>query len=156
MEVVARVSHERTAMTLMLILGAAAACGFLLLLMRCATFALPVVAGLGFAFYLRDLGFGWMAIIATGLLAGILAHALGRLLARGPAPLAVRLGVILLFVGAAAAAGFQAGAMLAGLADFDPCAQRGMSILIALITGYASWRDLLVPRRGIERPALHS
>lgn len=143
-------------MTLMLILGAVAAFYGLLLLFRCATFALPVFAGLGLAFTLRDHGFGWMVILAAGLLAGVSVHALGRHLARGSAPLAVRLGVILTFVGAAAAAGFQAGAALAVLADLDPWTQRGIAILPAFVTAYASWRDLLSPGGGIERPALRS
>jgi len=143
-------------MTLMLILGAVAAFYCLLLLFRCATYALPIFAGLGLAFTLRDQGFGWMVILASGLLAGVVVHALGRQLARGSAPLAVRLGVILIFVGAAAAAGFQAGAALAMLADLDPWTQRGISILTALATGYSGWRNLLSPGRALDRPALHS
>lgn len=143
-------------MTLMLILGAVAAFYGLLLLFRCATYALPLFAGLGLAFTLRDQGFGWMVILAVGLVAGVSVHALGRHLARGSAPLAVRLGVILTFVGAAAAAGFQAGAALAVLADVDLWTQRGLSILTAVVTGYASWRDLLSPGGAIERPVLHS
>ena len=143
-------------MTLMLILGAVAALYGLLLLFRCATYPLPVFAGLGLAFALRDHGFGWMAILASGLLVGVSVLALGRHLARGSAPLAVRLGVILIFVGTAAAAGFQAGAALAMLTDLDPWTQRCLSILTAVVTGYAGWRDLLSPGGGIERPALHS
>jgi len=143
-------------MTLMLILGAVAAFYCLLLLFRCATYALPIFAGLGLAFTLRDQGFGWMVILASGLLAGVAVHALGRHLARGSAPLAVRLGVILIFVGAAAAAGFQAGAALALLGDLDSWTQRGISILTAVVTGYASWRDLLTRGGRIERPTLHS
>ncbi len=143
-------------MTLMLVLGAVAAFYCLLLLFRCAILALPLFAGLGLAFTLRDLGFGWIVILAAGLLAGASVHALGRHLARGSAPLAVRLGVILTFVGAAAAAGFQAGAALAMLADLDPWTQRGLSVLTAFVTGYAGWRDLLSPGGGIEPQALHS
>ena len=143
-------------MTLMLILGAVAAFYGLLLLFRCATYALPVFAGLGLAFALRDQGFGWTVILAAGLLAGVSVHTLGRHLARGSAPLAVRLGVILMFVGAAAAAGFQAGAALAMLANFEPWMQCGISILTAFATGYAGWRDLLSPGGGIALPALHS
>jgi len=143
-------------MTLMLILGAVAAFYCLLLLFRCATLALPIFAGLGLALTLRNHGFGWILILAAGLLVFCTVHALGRHLARSSAPLAVRLGVILMFVGAAAAAGFQAGAALAVLADLDPWAQRGISILTAVVTGYASWRDLLTRGGRIERPALHS
>lgn len=143
-------------MTLMLILGAVAAFYCLLLLFRCATLALPVVAGLGLGLTLRDHGFGWIVILAAGLLGFFTVHALGRHLARSSAPLAVRLGVILTFVGAAAAAGFQAGAALAILADLDPWTQLGTSILTAFVIGYASWRDLLTRGGRIERPALHS
>ncbi|WP_447953190.1 hypothetical protein [Sphingopyxis chilensis] len=143
-------------MTLMLILGAVAAFYCLLLLFRCATLALPVVAGLGLALTLRDQGFGWIVILAAGLLGFFTVHALGRYLARSSAPLAVRLGVIVMFVSAAAAAGFQTGAALAVLGDVDPWTQRGISILTAVVTGYASWRDLLTRGGRIERPALHS
>jgi hypothetical protein len=66
------------------------------------------------------------------------------------------LGVILMFVGAAAAAGFQAGAALAVPADLDPWTQRGFSICTAFVIGYAGWRDLLSPGRAIERPAFHT
>ena len=142
-------------MTLMPILGAVAAFYCLLLLFRCATHALPVFAGLGLAFMLRDHGYSWLVILAAGLLAGVSVHALGRHLARSSAPLAVRLVVILTFVGAAAAAGFQAGAALAILADLDPWMQRGISILTAFVTGYSGWRNLLSPGGAIERSALH-
>lgn len=142
-------------MTLMLILGAVAAFYSLLLLFRCATYALPVFAGLGLAFMLRDHGFSWLAIVVAGLLAGVSVHALGWHLARSSAPLALRLGVILTFVGAAAATGFQAGTALAVLADLDPSTQRGISIVTAFATGYVDWRDLLSPGDGGERPPLH-
>lgn len=142
-------------MTLMLIFGAVAAFHCLLLLLRCAKLALPVFAGLGLAFTLRDLGFGWITIIAAGLLAGVGVHALGRQLARGTSPFAVRLCVILMFTGAAASAGYQAGAGLAMLAGLDPWKQHGCSILTALVTGFASWRDLLSRHGESERPALH-
>ncbi|MBE1527902.1 putative anti-sigma-YlaC factor YlaD [Sphingopyxis sp. OAS728] len=141
-------------MTPMLILGAVAAFYCLMLLFRCATFALPVFAGLGLAFTLRNHGFGWMFVLAAGLLACVSIHALGRHLVRGSAPFAVRLGVILMFVGAAAAAGFQVGAALGVLADLDPWTQRGISVVTAFATGYAGWRDLLSTAVGIKRPAL--
>ena len=143
-------------MTLMLILGAVAAFYGLLLLFRCATLALPVIAGLGLALTLRDHGFGWIVILAACWLGFFTVHALGWHLARSSAPLAVRLGVILTFVGAAAAAGSQAGAALAILGAVDLWAQRGISILTAFVTGYAAWRDLLSPPDWVERPALHS
>lgn len=142
-------------MTWMLIIGALAAFRCLLLLFRCATFALPIVSGLGLAFAFRDLGFGWMGIVASGLLAGTTVHAFGRQLANGAATLAVRLRVILIFTGAASSAGYQAGAALAVLADLDPWTQRGFASLTAFVTGYASWRDLLSPPAGIKDPALH-
>jgi hypothetical protein len=142
-------------MTLMLILGGVAAFYCLLLLFRCATLALPPCAGLGLSLTLRDHGFGWIVILAAGLLGFFTAHALGRHLARSSAPLAVRLGVFLTFVGTAAASGFQAGAALAVLGDLDPSMQRGISILTGFVTGYASWRDLLTRGGRIERLALH-
>lgn len=94
-------------MILMLILVAVAAFYGLILPFRCATFALPVLAGLGLAFTLRNLG--RLDGHSAGLLAGISADALGRHSARGPAPFAVRFAVILMFAGAAASAGYHAG-----------------------------------------------
>lgn len=138
-------------MTLMLILGAVAMGYCLLLLFRCAKFALPVFAGLSLAFYLRDQESGWIAIFAGGLLAGVAVLVIGRQLAVGTAPLALRLCVILLFAGAAGAAGFQAGTGLAILAGLDSWSSYGLSIVTALLTGLASWRDLLSPQVGIAR-----
>lgn len=143
-------------MTLMLILGAVAAFLGLLLLFRCAKFALPVVTGLTLAFYLRDLGYGWMIQSGSALMAGYLVHAVGRRLASGTAPLPIRLVVVLLFVGAAASAGYQAGTALAVLGDLDPWPQHGLSFLAGLITGYASWRDLLAPGPGEMQTALRT
>lgn len=143
-------------MTLTLILGGVAIIYSLLLLFRCATLALPLFAGLCLAFYLRDHGYGWMTIFAAGLLAGFSVHALGRHIAGGSAPFAVRISVILLFAGTAAAAGFQAGGALAALADLDPWADRSVSILVALLTALASWRDLLSPRDGAAQTGLHA
>ena len=143
-------------MTLMLILGGVAIIYGLLLLFRCAKFALPLFAGLAAAFYLRDQDYGWMTILAAGLLAGVSVHALGRHIARSNAPFALRFCVILLFAGTAAAAGFQAGGALAELAGLEPWADRGISVLVALLTGHASWRDLVPPGTGIERTELHA
>lgn len=143
-------------MTLMLILGGVAIGYCLLLLFRCATFALPLFAGLAAAFYLRDHGYGWLNILAAGLLAGISVHAFGQHIARGNAPFAVRFCVILLFAGTAAAAGFQAVGAHAERAGLDPWADRGISILVALLTGLASWRDLLPPGNGSARTELHA
>ncbi|MGV7123075.1 hypothetical protein [Sphingopyxis sp. 550A] len=143
-------------MTLMLILGAGAAFYGLLLLFRCAKFALPVFAGLGLALHLRDLGYGWSILIGSGLIAGGLLLGLGRHLASGSAPLPIRLAVLLLFAGAAASAGYQAGMALAELGDLDGWTQRGLAILTGLVAGIASWRDLLSPGADIERPVVHT
>lgn len=150
-EVVAGASDWRTVMTLMLILGGVALSYCVLLLFRRAKYALPLFAGLYLAFYLRDLGHGWIIIAAGGLLAGLAVHACGRHIAGSSAPFAVRFCVILLFAGTAAAAGFQAGCALAELADLDPWADRGTSILAAILTGLASWIDLVPPEKGIAR-----
>lgn len=143
-------------MTLMSILGGVAMVYCLLLLFRCAKYALPLFAGLALAFYLRDQSSGWPTISAAGLLTGFSVRAFGRYVAGSSAPFAVRLCVILLFAGTAAAAGFQAGGALAELAGLDPWADRGISVLIALLTGHASWRDLAPPGTGIERTELHA
>jgi hypothetical protein len=105
------------------------------------------------AVYLRDHSYGWLTILAAGLLAGISVHAFGRHIAGSSAPFAIRFCVILLFAGTAAAAGYQAGGALAELADLEPWADRGISMLIALLTGFASWRDLAPPGNGT---ALHA
>lgn len=143
-------------MTLMLILGGVAMVYCLLLLFRCAKYALPLFAGLALAFYLRDHGYDWMTILVAGLLAGFSVHAFGRHIAGSGAPFVVRFCVILLFAGTAAAAGYQAGGALAEFVDLDPGADRGVSMLIALLTGFASWRDLMPPANGIARAELHA
>lgn len=143
-------------MILMLILGGVAFGYGLLLLFRCAKFALPLFAGLAAVFYLRDQDYGWMIILAAGLLAGVAVHALGQRIARGNAPFALRFCVILLFVGTATAAGFQAGGALAELAGLDQWADSGISVLVALLTGHASWRDLVLPGTGVARTELHA
>jgi hypothetical protein len=138
----------------MLILGGVAIFYCLLLLFRCAKYALPLFAGLCLAFYLRDHGSGWITILAAGLLAGISVHAIGQYIAGSRAPFAVRFCVLLLFAGSAAAAGFQAGGALAELADLDPWADLSISIFVALLTGLASWRDLLTSGSGIAQTEL--
>lgn len=143
-------------MTLMLILGGVAMVYALLLLFRCAKSALPLFAGLALAFYLPDHGSGWLTILAAGFLAGFSVHAFGRYLAGSSAPFAIRVCVILLFAGTAAAAGYQAGGALAGLADLEPWADRGISVLVAILTGAASWRDLVPPGNRIARGELHA
>lgn len=143
-------------MTLMLIVGGVAIVCALLLLLRCAKYALPLFAGLALAFYLRDHGFGWITILVAGLLAGFSVHAFGRYVAGSSAPFAVRFCVVLLFAGTAAAAGYQAGGALAELADLEPWADRGISVLVAILTGLASWRDLVLPGNGIARAELQA
>jgi len=97
-----------------------------------------------------------MTILAAGLLAGFSVHAFGRYVAGSSAPFAVRFCVVLLFAGTAAAAGYQAGDALAELADLEPWADRGISVLVAILTGLASWRDLVLPGNGIARAELQA
>jgi predicted anti-sigma-YlaC factor YlaD len=141
-------------MTLMLILGAIAALYCLRLLFRSAKFALPVCAAIALGFALRDLGFGWLTILGSALIAGLAVLALGRRLVGGAAPFPVKLCVILMFVGAAAFAGYQAGTALAILGGLEAGAKHGLAFLSGLLTGYASWRDLVSPAVSAERPAL--
>ncbi len=141
-------------MTLMLILGAIAALYCLRLLFRSAKFALPVCAAIALGFALRDLGFGWLTILGSALIAGVAVLALGRRLVGGTAPLAVKLCVMLMFVGAAAFAGYQAGTALAILGGLGAGAKHGLAILAGLVSGYASWHDLISPADSAERPAM--
>lgn len=141
-------------MTLMLILGAIAALHCLRLLFRSAKFALPVCAAIALGFALRDLGYGWLTILGSALIAGISILALGRHLVGGTAPLPLKLCVILMFVGAAAFAGFQAGTALAILGGLAAGAKHGLAIFAGLVTSYASWHDLISPADSAERPAL--
>lgn len=141
-------------MTLMLILGAIAALYCLRLLFRSAKFAMPVGAAIALGFALRDLGFGWLTILGSALIVGVAVLALGRRLVGGTAPLPVKLGIILMFVGAAAFAGHQAGTALGILGGLEAGAKHGLAIIAGLVTGYASWSDLLSPAVSAERPAL--
>ena len=115
-------------MTLMLILGAIAALYCLRLLFRSAKFALPVCAAIALGFALRDLGFGWLTILGSALIAGFAVLPLGRRLVGGTAPLPVKLCVILMFVGAAAFAGYQAGTALGILGGLEEGAEQGDDI----------------------------
>lgn len=137
----------------MIILGAAAALYILLLLHRLTVLALPIGAGLLLASLLHENGSGWAGAIGGGLLAGISLYLVGRTLVTGRFPLLVRLPVLLLFSGAAACAGYQAGAALAVLGGLDMAWQRSLAILVALITAAASWRDLAPRTSGTETAA---
>lgn len=141
-------------MTPMLILGAIAALSCLRLLFRSATFALPVCAAISLGFAVRDLGFGWLTILGSALIAGFAVLALGRRLVGGTAPLPVKLCVILMFVGAAAFAGSRAGTALAILGGLEAGANHGLTIFAGLATGHASWLDLGSPEASAERPTL--
>ena len=135
-------------MTLVIILGAAAAIYSLILLFRCATFALPVFAGLGIALRLHEMGHGWLAAMLAGLTTGVTILGMGRLVARSGASVWLRFLVILLFAGAAAAAGYQAGTALAILGGLGPVWQHAFGTLAGLVTGCRSWRDLVTPASG--------
>jgi len=139
-------------MTLMIIIGFAAALYALALLYRCATFALPVFVGLFIGLRLHGLDSGWFGPILAGLLAGATILALGRGIAQSVLPLWARLPVIQLFACAAAGAGYQAGTALASLASLEPVWQLALAILAGFVTACGSWRDLFAPVRGTEAP----
>lgn len=141
-------------MILMLILGAIAAFYCLRLLFRSAKFALPVCAAIALGFALRDLGFGLLTILGSALIAGVAVLALGRRLVGGTAPPPVKLCVILMFVGAAAFAGYQAGTALAILVGLAAGAKHALAAFAGLVTSYASWHDLVSPADSTEGPAL--
>lgn len=151
-EVAVGASGERTLMTLMILLGAVAALYCLILLFRCATFALPVFAGLGVGLHLHEMGHGWLVAIPAGLTAGAAVLGLGRHLVRSRASVGLRLLVILLFAGVATAAGHQAGMALAMLGDLGPAWSQALAILAGLIAGCRSWQDLVTPVSGTETP----
>ena len=143
-------------MTLMIILGAAAAIYCLILLFRCAIFALPVFAGLGVALRLHEMGHGWLAVILAGLTTGIAVLGMGRLVVRSRASVWLRFLVILLFAGAAATAGYQAGIAIVKLGGLDPAWQHAFATLAGLVTGCCSWRDLVTPASRTGTPVSQS
>lgn len=116
-------------MTLMIVLGAATALYCLVLLFRCATLALPLFAGLGFALHCHAMAHGGLVAILTGLVPAIAVLEFGRLIARSGICLWLRLPVILIFAGTAAAAGYQGGAALALLSGVDSNLQLAFAIL---------------------------
>lgn len=129
-------------MTMMIILGAAAALYMLLLLFRCAAFALPVFVAVTVGLRLHETGYGWLVPILAGLLTGVTILELARSILRSRTHVGLRTAIILSFAGAAAAAGYQAGAALSHLAGFDSTWQHPLAVLAGLITAWRSWQDL--------------
>lgn len=144
-EVVVGASGERALMTLMILLGAVAALTCLMLLFRCAIFALPVFAGICVGLRLHETGHGWLVAIMAGLAAGTTIRGLGRHVVRSSASAGLRLSVILSFAGAAVAAGYQAGTALAICGGVGAGGQQAFAILAGLVTGCCCWRDLVTP-----------
>ena len=130
-------------MTLMIILGGAAAIYALLLLFRCATYALPVFAGIAAGLHLHASGYGWAGPVLVGIVVAILVRETGRLLMDAVIPAPLRIFILLAFVGSAAAAGYQVGNALAGLAGLGAPWQIGLAALAALITASRCWFDLM-------------
>ena len=155
-EMVAGASEGQAVMTLMIIFGAAAALYCLVLLFRCATFALPLFVGLGVALRLYGTGHGGLLAVLAGLGAAIAILEFGRLIARSSTLLWLRLPVILIFASAAATAGYQAGAALVLLSGFNSTWQHVLAILAGLVTGCRSWRDLGGPALDTDIPISQS
>ena len=132
-------------MTIMLILGIIAALYCVLLFVRCAIYALPIITGAGTSLHLYQLGFGWIGPIMAGLVAGGIVCNLGRHVMRSGTPALLRGTVLLLFAGSAVAAGYQVAAAFTSAAGFDPFWQHGFALLTGLIAGRCSWRDLVGP-----------
>ncbi len=128
-------------MTFMIILGAAAAIYLALLMMRLASIALPLYAGIGAALFLAGHGFGYPASIAAGLLAGATIHVAGRMVFATMPPL-FRPVVAMVFVIPAAFAGYQAVRGLAGLALTQGALLESTGAAGALVAGLAAWRRL--------------
>lgn len=129
-------------MTLMIILGGIAALYLIWLLFRLASLALPVCLGLYAFVLLRDLGYGWGAALAAGLLAGIGFHLAARGLFARTASASIRLQIGLIFMAPAAAAGLGAGTALADLLGIDGGWGTCLAILVGVAAACASWRSL--------------
>ncbi|WP_052187301.1 hypothetical protein [Sphingopyxis sp. LC81] len=130
-------------MTLMIILGIAAALYLAWLMVRLASLALPVCLGVSAFFLLRDQGFGLAAAIAIGAITAIVLHQTGRvLLARSGSP-HVRLLIISLFAIPAGVAGMEVGAALAHIIDIDGVWRIPFIVGFGILTARASWRLLV-------------
>ena len=130
-------------MTLMIILGAAASLYMLILLFRCATFALPVLVAVSVGARLHETGHSWQVAILVGLLTGVATLEMARHLLRSRTPCWLRFATILSFAGAAAAAGYQAAAALSHLFGVGAAWQHPLAVLTGLVTACSSWRDLV-------------
>lgn len=139
-------------MTFILILGAVAG---LWLLLRLASLALPVYAGLTVALFLLDAGFRYPWAILSGLGAAIATLITGRLIAVFVRLPLLRLLVGLLFALPAAFAGYHAGRAIIGLATTNDIALAAAGIIAGLSTAASAWRGIVQsnPYAGMANPA---
>lgn len=128
-------------MTFMLILGAIAALYLILLILRLASLALPLYAGIGAGFWMIDRGAGYPAALASGLLLGFTILIVGRLIC-GLLPPLFRIPVALLFLLPAGFAGYQAGKGLGGLALGEGPLLECVALAGASAAAIGAWRNL--------------
>lgn len=103
-------------MTIFLVLGLIAGLYMIWLLFHLAIHALPVSAGIGGGLWLHSQGYGYLASILGGLLAGTLVVLIGQLLLAHVRSPILRLAIMLTFAVPAAVAGYHAIYSIAGLA----------------------------------------
>lgn len=136
-------------MTFLIILGAAAGIYLILLMLRLASIALPLYAGIGAGLWMLDCGYTHLASIAAGFLFGAAILFTGRFLCAVLPPLYCGL-VAFTFALPAGFAGYQAAQGIAGLALAEGAALEMFGSIGALTAAFAAWRNLGTPREHLR------
>lgn len=129
-------------MTLMIILGGAAALYLIWLLFRLAAFALPVYAAVGAGLFVHEQGYGIVAMLLAGFTTGLIVHLAGQAVFASVRSPLLRLLIALLFAMPAGFAGYQAMTGLLRLLIYDRRWASCLVIAAGLATASAAWRSL--------------
>lgn len=132
-------------MTLILIFGLFAGLYLLWLMVRLASFALPLYIGLGVGLWLVHHAYGYMTAISAGIFAGVVTLVSGQLLfglVRSPT---LRFGIAFLFVLPAGFAGYQIVQGLAGLMISNGMLLTVLGIVGGVFIARSAWVQLTAP-----------
>ncbi|MBB3862533.1 hypothetical protein GGQ88_003834 [Novosphingobium hassiacum] len=129
-------------MTIFLVLGLFAGLYMLWLLFSLAVYALPLYAGIGLAFWMRGVGFGYAPSILAGFAAGFATLFAGQMLFTLYASPLMRLAVALLFAVPAGVAGYHAVHGVMGLAIVPGATLTVLSSLGAALIAGTAWTRL--------------
>lgn len=129
-------------MTLMIILGGAAALYLIWLLFRLAAFALPVYAAIGAGLFVHEQGYGIAATLLAGFATGLIVHLAGQAAFASVRSPLFRCLLALLFAVPAGFAGYYATSGLLALLINNRFWEGCLAIAGGLATAVAAWRTL--------------